>query len=155
MSNDDSEREGFRTLRGAFAGDESDEVTYFAYSATLRIHGLSLPLDEITDRLGLQPTHSHRQGEKKGPRSPSYRDDAWHFQPALNETRPLSEHIDALWTVLRPHVEYLKALKDRYRVDIFCGYRSNSDTAGVEVPHTSLAMFIELEIPFGLSIIIA
>jgi hypothetical protein len=40
-------------------------------------------------------------------------------------------------------------------VDVFLGYRSNCDHAGVEVPHESLEMFIELRIPFGVSIIIA
>jgi hypothetical protein len=39
-------------------------------------------------------------------------------------------------------------------VDVFLGYRSNCDTAGIEVPHTSLEMFSELQIPFGLSIIV-
>jgi hypothetical protein len=38
---------------------------------------------------------------------------------------------------------------------VFLGYRSDCDTAGVEVPYTSLEIFIELEVPFGLSIIVA
>jgi hypothetical protein len=40
-------------------------------------------------------------------------------------------------------------------VDFFLGYRSSSDSAGVEVPAKSLEMFIDLQVPFGLSIIIA
>ncbi len=40
-------------------------------------------------------------------------------------------------------------------VDVFLGYRSNVDYAGVEVPYTCLEMFTELEIPFGLSIVVA
>lgn len=46
-------------------------------------------------------------------------------------------------------------LKKRAHVDVFLGYRSNIDHAGVEVPHTCLELFTRLEIPFGLSIIIA
>ncbi|MEO8904126.1 MAG: hypothetical protein ABI488_17425 [Polyangiaceae bacterium] len=40
-------------------------------------------------------------------------------------------------------------------VDVFLGYRSNVDTAGVEIPYSSLDMFVRLEIPLGLSIIVA
>ncbi len=50
--------------------------------------------------------------------------------------------------------EYLRSLKNVASVDVFLGYGSNVDTAGVEIPYTSLEMFIELEIPFGLSIVI-
>jgi hypothetical protein len=37
---------------------------------------------------------------------------------------------------------------------VFLGYRSNCETAGFEVPHTSLEMFTELQIPFGISIVV-
>jgi Domain of unknown function (DUF4279) len=151
----DSDQKGaFRTLRGFLNGGEPDEPTYFAFMASLRIHGDALPLEEISKHLGLQPTDLHRKGERRGPNSPPYRDDAWHFQPALPETAPLAEHIEALWTAVKPHVRYLKELKNRYKVDVFCGYRTNHDHAGIEVPHTCLELFTALEVPFGVSIII-
>jgi hypothetical protein len=69
-----------------------------------------------------------------------------HFQPALPETAPLEKHIEALWEVVKPHIQYLKSLKSRYKVDVFCGYRSNCDHAGIEVPHTCLELFTALEV---------
>jgi hypothetical protein len=60
----------FRTLRGFIEGNEPDEPDYFGYSATLRIFGDNLDLDDITINLGVPPSHVHRKGEKKGPRSP-------------------------------------------------------------------------------------
>jgi len=150
-----SDRKVFRTLKGAMRGEEPDEPTYFAFMASLRIHGDALPFEEITSRLGVQPTMIHRKGERRAPASPLYLDDAWHFQPALPESASLGQHIDALWQVVKPHVEYLKSLKQRYKVDVFCGYRSNCDHAGIEVPHTCLELFTALEVPFGVSIIIA
>ena len=60
-----------------------------------------------------------------------------------------------LWNTLRPHKAYLLALKERLKVDVFLDYCSNCDHAGVEVSPESLEMFTELQIPFGLSIIIA
>jgi hypothetical protein len=124
----------FRTLRGAIEGEEPDEPTYFAYSATLRIHGQDLPFDEIAGRLQVRPTEAHRRGERRGPTSPGYRDDAWHYRSPLAEAEPLARHIDALWAIVRPQVDYLQELKRRHRVDVFCGYRSNCDHAGIEVP---------------------
>jgi hypothetical protein len=145
----------FRTLKGFVSGEEPDEASYFHFSATLRIHGDGVPFEEIAARLGVEPTNLHRKGERRGPSSPPWRDDAWHFQPALPETDSLDRHIEALWRVVRPHVAYLKALKERFKVDVFCGYRSNCDTAGFEVPHTCLELFTALEVPFGVSVIIA
>lgn len=145
----------FRTLRGFLNGEEPDEANYFCFSTTMRIHGNDMPFEEISCRLGVQPTNLHRKGERRGPRSPVYRDDAWHFQPSLPETEPLERHIEALWEVVRPHVEYLKGLKQRFKVDVFCGYRSNCDTAGFEVSHECLELFTALEVPFGVSVIIA
>lgn len=151
----DEPTKAFRTLRGFIDGEEPDELTYFAFSATLRIHGEELPLDEISQRLGVQPTSSHRQGERRGANSPPHRDDAWHFQPALHESEPLERHIEELWRVVRPHVKYLKSLKQQFKVDVFCGYRSNCDMAGFEVSHKCLELFTALEVPFGVSVIVA
>ena len=144
----------FRTLKGFLNGEEPDEATYFCYSATLRIHGDNVPFEEISHRLGVQPTHLHRKGEQHEPRSASYRDDAWHYESALPETEPLDRHIDALWHVVKPHIGYLKSLKQRFNVDVFCGYRSNCDHRGFAVPHHSLALFTALEVPFDVSVII-
>jgi hypothetical protein len=145
----------FRTLRGFLDGEEPDEANYFRFSATLRVHGDGVPFEEIRERLGVEPTHQHRKGERRGPNSPGWLDDAWQFEPALPETEPLERHIEALWQVVRPQVEYLKALKQRFRIDVFCGYRSNCDTAGFEVSHKCLVLFTALEVPFGVSVIVA
>ena len=146
--------EEFRTLKGFLNREERAEETYFAYSATLRIFGDIADLDEISEKLQLQPSKTHRKGEMRGPRSVPYKHDMWSYMPAVPEEEPLHKHIDALWTVLRPHKDYLLELKKTLTVDVFLGYRSNCDMAGLEVPHTSLGMFSQLEIPFGVSIIV-
>ena len=145
----------FRTLRGFLAGKEREEGTYFTYSASLRIAGEISDIDKISVTLGLSPTHSHRKGERHGAKAVPYRQDMWSYSPPVEKSEPLHRHIDALWLKLKPHKHYLLELKKSLNVDVFCGYRSNCDTAGIEVPHTSLEMFIELEIPFGVSIIVA
>jgi len=79
----------------------------------------------------------------------------WIYQPSVDRERPLDEHIMALWDAVRPHIPYLRDLKQRFQLDVFCGYRSNSDTAGFRVDHRCLGLFSELDIPFEVSVIIA
>lgn len=152
---DSDEPKMFRTLRGFLNGQEPDEENYFRFSATLRIHGEDVPFEEITQMLGVQPTHLHRKGERRGPNLLVWHDDAWQFQPSHPGTEPLERHIEAIWEVVQPAVDYLKSLKELCNVDVFCGYRSNCDTAGFQVSHECLKLFTALEVPFGVSVIIA
>ncbi len=146
---------GFRTLKGFLDGDEPNEENYFAYSATLRIFGDIPDFDAISARLGIQPTNTHRKGDTAGWSSRAYLHDMWAYSPPLDEAEPLDKHIDFLWSQIKPHKDYLLELKNNLAVDVFLGYRSNCDHAGIEVPYASLEMFTELKIPFGVSIIIA
>jgi len=145
----------FRTLRGVISGTESDEPDYFAYGATLRIFGDALDFDQISRTLGVNATRSHRKGDRKRDGALGFGHDMWAYQPSVPEDRPLAEHIESLWSQIRPAEAYLRDLKRVATVDVFLGYRSNIDHAGFEVPHTALEMFVRLEIPLGVSIIIA
>ena len=147
----------FNALRGFLNGEEPEEEIYFAHSASLRIFGVIPDLSEITRQLGIEPTSSHRCGDRKGPKSPPFSQDMWRFKSPVDETEPLMAHIDCLWNQIRDRKDFLLQLKKQpnVTVDVFLGYRSNCDHAGVEVPASSLEMFVELGIPFGLSIIIA
>ena len=132
-----------------------NEHCYFCYSASLRIFGVIDDLDEISNKLGLRPTHSHRRGEPRSPSSPHpFEHDMWVYDAPVDEVEPLHIHIDALWNALRPHRDYLLLLKQSLTVDVFLGYRSNSDTAGVEIPYQSLEIFMQLRLSLGLSIIV-
>jgi len=131
---------------------EEGEPSYFAYSATLRIHGMDLPLDEIEQRLGVKASHQHRRGEQGRPNARPYRSDAWHLTAATPEESELTEHLRELWRQVEPHVEYLRSLDAS--IDVFCGYRSNNGAAGFEVQPDALEIFRALDIPFGLSVIV-
>jgi hypothetical protein len=130
-----------------------DEPVFRRFRATLRISGDGLDMDEISRTLGLTPTHMHLKGEPHG--RGSRPQSIWMFEPTVDRSRPLDEHIMALWDAVRPHIPYLLDLKRKFHVDIFCGYRSNSATAGFEVDYRCLGLFAELEIPFGVSVIIS
>jgi hypothetical protein len=131
---------------------DSDEPDYYAYSATLRIHGPRLPLDAISKYLGIEATHQHRRGEKRRHGLRPYNDDAWHLTAPVAEERELTHHLRELWRVIKPHVDYLNALNAK--VDVFCGYRSNNGAAGFAVEPDALEIFTALRVPFGVSVII-
>ncbi len=126
---------------------------YFEYRATLRIFGEGLDHEAITATLGLDPTHTHKQGDMVSRRS-TYENDMWSYTAPLERIQPLEEHIQDLWERVKDHKAYLLELKKNYTVDVFCGYRSDSSTAGFDVSYTCLEMFTELQIPFGVSIIV-
>ena len=133
-----------------------DEETYFfAYSATLPIAGDIPDMEGISAVLGLRPTHTHRKAVGEPNDASPYRHDMWSYSPPVDKSEPLHKHIDELWAKLKPHKKYLLELKKSAMVDVFLGYRSDCETAGFEVPYTSLEMFSELEIGFGLSIIVS
>lgn len=134
--------------------ESNAESYYFAYSATLRVFGTIPDSDAISALLNLHPSHTHRKGER-GPGGKICVDDMWAYRAPVERAEPLYKHIDELWTKLKPNKALLLELKKSVTVDVFPGYRSDCDSAGLEVPHTSLEMFRELEIPFGLSIIVA
>jgi len=131
-----------------------DEEPYFHYSATLRIFGQIDDPDGISSRLGLRPTHVHRRGDRAGPRSPPFEHDMWSYTAPVAEERPLAVHVSTLWSHIRAHRDYLVGLKRNCAVDVFLGYRSSSHTAGLELPPDCLTMFVELNVPLGLSIIV-
>ena len=128
---------------------DADEPEYFFhFKATLRISGDGVDFDEISRTLGLTPTHTHQKGERR-------KLDMWSYTAPVAEEQPLEEHIMALWNAVRPHIPYLCDLKRKFQVDVFCGYRSNSGTAGFQVSHRCLGLFSELEVPFGVSVVIS
>jgi hypothetical protein len=154
---DAGDNEAERTpLVGGSKAEKSEEEYFFNYSATLRIFGNINDFDEITKHLGVTPSKTHRQGEPHWVRTfPPYEHDMWSYKAPVERIEPLHAHIDALWNKFKERKEYLLQLKQGLEVDVFLGYRSNSDTAGFQVPYQSLEMFTELQIPFTVSVVIS
>jgi hypothetical protein len=150
----ESDEKGYWSVRGFVTGEETDEEPSFRYSATLRIFGEKLDFEDITAHLGMPPSRIHRKGERKGERSPKYKHDYWAYSPSIERERELHEHINALWTDIKHAKDYLLSLKKLAKVDVFLTYSTNVAMAGIEVPYTSLEMYNELEIPFGISIMV-
>ena len=126
-------------------GEEPDY--YVRFRATLRITGEGLDFAEISRTLGLKATHTHRKGGKR-------KVDMWLYHAPVDRTHPLDEHIMAIWEAVRPRMAYLCGLKKRFKVEVYCGFQTNSCTGGFDVDQRCLGLFAELDIPFGVSVII-
>ena len=137
--------------------DSKKEGPYFNFGATLRIFGKRIPnLEDITQTLGLTPTHTHRNGESRNTIQPDrlWENDMWSYDSPVDDEKNLNVHIQTLWDILKPHKNYLLKLKENYKVDVYMGYLSNSATSGFVVAPESLEMFVELNIPFDVSVIV-
>jgi hypothetical protein len=98
--------------------------------ATLRIFGEDLDPDEMTSRLGLRPSRSHRQGDPKPgadryeaqyghPPSP-YRQGYWSFETEEALGEDALTHIDQLLEIAEARGDELAKIREAgYSVDIF------------------------------------
>lgn len=142
----------------------NDREYFIASSASLRIFGENIDFSLIENTLGLEPTKKHRKGEctrdikfknkKDIPDCLISKHDMWIFKSSLDKDKALGEHLLYLRNLLEPNIDFLKSLKERYAVDIFCGYRSNNDQGGVSLKPEELQIFNDCGINLELSIII-
>jgi hypothetical protein len=125
----------------------------FDFSASLFIQGDGLDLDEISRTLGLAPTFISRKGKRYGHAQTLCDFDAWSYFPKIEGTRPLDEHILALWEAIHPYAEYLRGLKQKFEVSVSAQVTSSSLWFGkeyhtsFEVDHRCMRLFAELGIP--------
>lgn len=78
----------------------------------------------------------------------------WRYEVPISKEESLDVHIQTLWNKIKLFKRYLLKLKESVKVDVFLGYRSNSGTAGFMISPESLEMFVELDIPFEVSVIV-
>jgi hypothetical protein len=57
-------------------------------------------------------------------------------------------YLQTLWADIAPARDFLLSMKSQFRVDVFCGYRSNNDHASFQVKAKSFAIFVDAaEVP--------
>ena len=110
----------------------------------LAIYGEDLDPDELTARFGCQPTHAHRRGDKRGPRSLPAQKGAW-----LLELR--GEPPDTAEVLTRRIVqsvpsdpELWRHLKDRFVFQMRYGIHLTGWNKGFELPAELVASISRL-----------
>ena len=123
-------------------------------SATLRIFGIIKDISEIARTLNIDPTHVHRNGDIRSAGAKAYEHDMWSLTAPVPREEPLERHLLWLKEHLSPHRAYIRNLADSCTVDIFCGYRTDSDQGGFELSPDALSVFSDLGIRMCVSVII-
>ena len=130
----------------------------FLFSAALRIMDNPEANEVIASETDIQPTHSHIKGQLRFPSSSIDRrwdSDVWILSSPLPEEESLSAHLVWLWQRIFNHKEFFKKLVDNgATVDIFCGYRSDSDNAGFSIQPEALEIVKYLGVPLEISIVV-
>lgn len=125
------------------------------WRASFSVFSISLTHQEISERLGLQPTRTHAKGQPRGFRqkdgsiSPSivWKDSAWHLTSPLGRDRNLSEHIKWLLDAIEPRAEAIKALRaDCSLIRLFCGFASHNGQGGFTLDAGTLGRISRLEL---------
>jgi hypothetical protein len=100
--------------------------------ASFRVVSASLTAADISNRLGLAATRAHEAGERVSSTSgsPVHREAGWFLESGLDDREPMDRHLVALLDQLEPRVDRLRDLASECRMDLFCGFSSESGQGG-------------------------
>lgn len=118
-------------------------------TASFRLFGDdSLTAEDVTMRLGIEPSRSFEAGTPVSSRSTSLRTSSgWLLQssPEIEDNVELEEQLRRLLTILEPHGAQLWSLVQRgYRADWFCYVASNPLEHAVELDRELLSRLLRL-----------
>jgi len=133
---------------------EKRDMTYYAHSASLRVMDAPELHDEITRKTGIEPSHCHKKGEARLPNG-TWENSIWMIESPLGPEAEMSAHLQWLWQQVAPQVSVFKELKaSGVALDVFCGFRTDTDTGGFSNQPKALSIVTELEIPIEVSVIV-
>jgi len=130
----------------------NDPLPTFSAGASLRVTGRGLILSEITQYIGYEPSHSHKEGELNQLKE-SYLQDMWLLSSPLDKAQALESHIAWLAGVLLPRKDYILELRNRFNVDIYCYKTLYTEQASLNLSSKTLRLFTELDLELGVSLI--
>ena len=123
---------------------EAEEKSNESAPVAFTIVGNDLDVEGISRALGLNPTHSHRAGDV-GMLAKTYPHDMWQLDSPLTAAEP-EEHLKWLRSKLHPNYDYIRSLKGRADIYIYCGYSCEGEQGGFSLTPEALSLFTELGI---------
>ena len=121
-------------------------------SVAFIIAGRVLNLQQITEMLKVQPTHTHRVGDPDMLGRP-LQHDMWRLESGLSAAESLSEHLEALRAQLVPAYDYLKSLKATTEMYVYCGLNCDSDQCGFSLTPGAVRIASELDIDLEITVL--
>jgi len=99
--------------------------------AYFRVSSGDLPLDEITSRMGIEPTQAWRKGDP-GTYNPARPHAGWClYSPLPRSEIVLPRHIEALLPFLEPRASVVVELGTRFRTWLVCVGRYSASSPGL------------------------
>jgi Domain of unknown function (DUF4279) len=127
--------------------------------ATLRISGDRLDPDNVTTRLGIAPSRSHKAGDRHGEQGRMiWKHGQWSLtSQGVIESTDLELHIEWLLDRIEPMHEKLQEITQQPDVtaDIFCFWESESVNAGIDLAPSLMGRVASLRLSLGLDIYFA
>ena len=124
-------------------------------AVTLRFFGDDLDPDDLTARLGAQPTSCSRKGgtwkTSSGVEKPALRG-SWRLESARRRPGDLSAQIRELLEPLTSDFSVWQDLASRFRADLFCGLFMQESNEGITIEPETLAMIGERSLLLDLDI---
>jgi hypothetical protein len=124
--------------------------------ATLRVIGDELSPDEITKLLGCSPSYSHFKGEVVKSKNTKHeyikKFGMWRLEATACEPENLDAQVAELLTKLTQDLAVWSRLKDRFEIDLFCGFFMETTNEGAEISSATLKALGERGIVLDLDI---
>lgn len=128
--------------------DRLEEIASVAFT----IAGKDLDTDDISRKMKITPTHTHRAGDSDMIGKP-FRDDMWQLESPLDRRMSLDDHLKWLTIVLEGHHDFIRVIKQFANVYIYCGINCSSDQCGFHITPGALRLFVQLEIDLEVTIL--
>ena len=112
---------------------ESDNGKW--YRVSLRLMGDALPIDEIEESLGLEPTDKNAKGSRHKVTGERRRTNIWVWSTSHDSNVPFEKQIYDLLEVVEAKKEILKAIIQRPGIEgeLFLGYGSDNGQGGAYI----------------------
>jgi hypothetical protein len=120
--------------------------------ATLRVAGVDLVPDEVSELLGIQPTHAQRKGQpsRSGMHIATF--GLWRLEARNREPENVNGQVEELLSQVTSKLEVWRVLGRRFEVDLFCGWFMNESNEGLDISPASLLALGERGIQLSLDI---
>ena len=122
--------------------------------ATFRLGGTLLDPDEISTRLGIQPSHAHKRGDQRGHKG-TWPKGIWTLTSEDQvQSTDLQQHIEWLLDQLEPVQPTIDMLVtgQHLEADVFCFWESATGQGGPMFSANFLERFARLHVDLGLDI---
>ncbi|NVK21035.1 MAG: DUF4279 domain-containing protein [Kangiellaceae bacterium] len=106
--------------------------------AYLRISNEDGSHSEITEILKLEPTNCWNKGDINRANNRPRNQVSWQLESGLDDTHPIEEHLDKIFSILTPLKSELVKLSDKYNICIQCVGYYHPSQHGIHLDHSTL-----------------